>query len=224
MKLSQVNSSYGFPHKFSQLKLSVSALISQRFGRLWRNYSHTITRAGFRRKVPREVQQSRSLPRKALLLRRCRVSGLSLLSRRTGESSLLQQRLSPVEAVVWPVREGEDGRVHELPHAGVALLLAGAEAQVWNLRPNQRESKGSSAKIEPKRTSALWRRPRATWEVMTEPTFRTIWMKSLGVSGLRPCSWRVQASKEDAWATISTLFPTRGRKPRQDVISAADKQ
>lgn len=46
-----------------------------------------------------------------------------------------------------------------------------------------------------------------------EQTFRTTWMKSLGLCGLRPCSCRVQASKEDAWATISTLFPMKSGKP-----------
>lgn len=49
--------------------------------------------------------------------------------------------------------------------------------------------------------------------VKWEQTFRTTWMKSLGLCGLRPCSWRVHASKEDAWATISTLFPTGGGGP-----------
>lgn len=37
-------------------------------------------------------------------------------------------------------------------------------------------------------------------------------MKSLGLCGLRPCSCRVQASKEDAWATISTLCPADGEE------------
>lgn len=54
------------------------------------------------------------------------------------------------------MREGEDGRVHELPHPRVALLLAGAEPQVRNLRPGQRESKGDSAKLKANRTSAVW--------------------------------------------------------------------
>lgn len=40
-------------------------------------------------------------------------------------------------------------------------------------------------------------------------------MKSLGFCGLRPCSWRVQASKEDACATISTLFPTKSEEHRR---------
>lgn len=56
-------------------------------------------------------------------------------------------------------------------------------------------------------------------EICSEQTFRTTWTKSLALCGLRPCSWRVQASKEDAWATISTLFPTqsgnRGRMQHQ---------
>lgn len=43
-------------------------------------------------------------------------------------------------------------------------------------------------------------------------TFRTTWMKSFGLCGLRPCSCRVQASKEDAWATISTLCPADGEE------------
>lgn len=47
----------------------------------------------------------------------------------------------------------------------------------------------------------------------SEQTFRTTWMKSLALCGLRPCSWRVQASKEEAWATISTLFPTESGNP-----------
>ncbi len=46
-------------------------------------------------------------------------------------------------------------------------------------------------------------------KMSSEQTFRTTWMKSLVLCGLRPCSWRVQASKEDAWATISTLFPRK---------------
>lgn len=48
-----------------------------------------------------------------------------------------------------------------------------------------------------------------------EQTFRTTWMKSLGLCGLRPCSCRVQASKEDAWATISTLCPVSRRGKTQ---------
>lgn len=133
-----------------------------------------------------------------------------------GATSFLQQRLSPVEAVVWSVRERQDGGVHQLPHPGVALLLAGAEAQVGNLRPIKERTKKDQSE---KNICSL-----AATDVTSERTFRTIWTKSLGLSGLRPCSWRVQASKEDAWATISTLFPTRGRKPRQDATSAADKQ
>lgn len=50
-------------------------------------------------------------------------------------------------------------------------------------------------------------------EVFFAPTFRTTWMKSLALCGLRPCSWRVHASKEEAWATISTLFPTQSGNP-----------
>lgn len=46
-----------------------------------------------------------------------------------------------------------------------------------------------------------------------EQTFRTTWMKSLVFCGPRPCSWRVQASKEEAWATISTLFPKESGNP-----------
>lgn len=60
-------------------------------------------------------------------------------------TSFLQERLSPVEAVVGPVREGEDGGVHQLPHPRVALLLAGTEPQVRNLR----KKTGYSATLEP---------------------------------------------------------------------------
>lgn len=38
-------------------------------------------------------------------------------------------------------------------------------------------------------------------------TFRTTWTKSLEFWGLRPCIWRVQASREEAWATNRTVFP-----------------
>ena len=41
-------------------------------------------------------------------------------------------------------------------------------------------------------------------------TFRTTCTKSLEFWGLRPCICRVHASREDAWATISTVFPVRG--------------
>jgi len=47
--------------------------------------------------------------------------------------SLLQQALSPVEAVVGAVGHGQDGRVYQLPHPRVALLLAGTESQVRDL-------------------------------------------------------------------------------------------
>lgn len=53
--------------------------------------------------------------------------------------SVLQERLPPGEAVVGSVREGEDGRVHQLPHPRVPLLLAAAEAQVGNLDPKRIE-------------------------------------------------------------------------------------
>lgn len=62
------------------------------------------------------------------------------MSDRSGWTSFLQQRLPPVEAVVGPVCEGEDGRVHQLPHPRVALLLAGTEAQVRNLRKHTGDS------------------------------------------------------------------------------------
>lgn len=118
-----------------------------------------------------------------------------------GSVSVLQERLPPGEAVVWSVREGEDGRVHQLPHPRVPLLLTATETQVRNLNPK---------KI--KVTSAVWPLPYAAtnMEILMDGTFRTTWTKSLGLSGLRPCSWRVQASRDDAWATISTLFPTKG--------------
>lgn len=51
----------------------------------------------------------------------------------SGWRSLLQQALSPVEAVVGAVGHGQDGRVCQLPHPRVALLLAGTEAQVRDL-------------------------------------------------------------------------------------------
>lgn len=38
-------------------------------------------------------------------------------------------------------------------------------------------------------------------------TFRTTWTKSFEFCGVRPCIWRVQASSEEAWATIRTVFP-----------------
>jgi len=47
------------------------------------------------------------------------------------------------------------------------------------------------------------------WRMLTQ-TFRTTWTKSLEFWGLSPCIWRVQASREEAWATISTVSPGPG--------------
>lgn len=49
------------------------------------------------------------------------------------EMSFLKKCLPPVKWVVRSMCEGEDGRVHQLPHPRVPLLLAGAEAQVGDL-------------------------------------------------------------------------------------------
>lgn len=43
-------------------------------------------------------------------------------------------------------------------------------------------------------------------------TFRTTWTKSFEFCGVRPRIWRVQASSEEAWATIRTVFPVWKRQ------------
>lgn len=56
------------------------------------------------------------------------------------QMSFLHQGLPPVKAVVGPMCEGEDGRVHQLPHPCVSLLLTGTEAQIGDLRGEQKNS------------------------------------------------------------------------------------
>lgn len=99
--------------------------------------------------------------------------------------------------MVWAVREGQDGRLHQPPHPRVPLLLAATQTQVWDLT-QRKQGSGLQPGRGPEHGRSGGR------------TFRTTWTKSLGERGRRPCSWRVQASRDAAWATISTLFPTKG--------------
>lgn len=48
-------------------------------------------------------------------------------------------------------------------------------------------------------------------------TFRTICTKSLEFCGESPWSWQVQASREDACATIRMLFPEIQRETQAEV-------
>ena len=64
--------------------------------------------------------------------------------------SILQEGLSPVEAVIGPVGQREDGRVGQLPHPRLTHLLTRTEAQVGDLegvsvreRGRERERRGS---------------------------------------------------------------------------------
>lgn len=58
------------------------------------------------------------------------------------EMLFLKKCLPPVKCVVRSMCEGEDGRVHQLPHPCVPLLFTGAEAQVGDLRSEAGQSTG----------------------------------------------------------------------------------
>lgn len=54
-------------------------------------------------------------------------------TKRKRSLSILQQSFPPVEAVIGPMSQGEDGRVHELPHPRLAHLFTGTKTQVRDL-------------------------------------------------------------------------------------------
>ena len=99
----------------------------------------------------------------------------------------------------------QDGWVDQLPHPGLSHFFTGAKTQVRNLHRGDRCCMLGKERRhkEEEWTENEW----STVGKSSTPTFRTTWTKSLEFCGVRPWIWRVQASREEAWATIRTVFP-----------------
>lgn len=96
----------------------------------------------------------------------------------------------------------QDGWVDQLPHPSLSHFFTSAKTQVRNL------CKGETDVTHHRRVRGEDEIDiNGSIVVASIPTFRTTWTKSLEFCGLRPCIWRVQASREEAWATIRTVFP-----------------
>lgn len=124
--------------------------------------------------------------------------------------SVLHQHFPPVETVIGAVSQRQDGRVDQLPHPTVSHFFTGTEAQIRNLHGPEYTRVTSWMEKRMKGRGAM---------TGTKLTFRTTWTKSLEFCGVRPCIWRVQASSEEACATIRTVFPVHSGGEEQRAVS-----